>query len=101
MDRDYIGPLGDCEWRWGGFYIEFLSPLRCETARPAYSSQSEGAAAGKHLLSYLPETDDAERAPFESRRLGVLLLVPATLSQFKDIVRDATVDREHQPQSQF
>jgi hypothetical protein len=68
---------------------------------PNREVHAEGHGSLGDLLPDLAEPEDAERRPVEPPGLRVLLLVPLPGAQLDGIVRDAPVERRHQPEGQL
>jgi hypothetical protein len=101
VDGDGIGLSGDLERGLGVGDAETLGLFMGETAGPGDHPHAEGTRPLCHLATDLTQTDDAQRAPIQAARLGIVPLVPLTQPQVCHLVRNPAIAGQQQPHDQL
>jgi hypothetical protein len=87
-------------FRSGGSSSSASSFFR-EPAAPDEDRHAERLGAARHFLADAAEAEQTQRAAVQTLRLRVLLLVPLSRAQFRDVIRNTPVEREHEAEGQL
>src|ERR1044071_7304973 len=92
--RDFLRSINALDTQRGG-------ALRRQAATPRDDVHAESTRARNHLLPDLPRPNQPESSPVQPARFGKLFLVPFAAPQSNNVIRDATVEREHEGKGEF
>jgi hypothetical protein len=101
VDGNGVGVACHLEWRLGVGDTQAFSLIIGETARPGDHLHSKRSGALGHFPADLTQTHDAQRAPVQTARLGVVALVPLSLPQVRHLIRNATIAGQQQSQHEL
>ena len=101
VDRHHIAHLGQVDGAGAVADAEFVGGFLSQAARPPDDVHAERLSSGGNFPTDSPQPDDAECAPVQPSGLGVLLLVPDSLTQVDGLIGDPPVAAEYESPGDF